>query len=50
VVKLNVRPKGKARKKLIRKGKATVKVTITFTPTGGEPTSQIKSVKLKKKG
>src|SRR5436190_2953723 len=34
---LKVKPKGKTRQKLNSTGKATVKVKVTFTPTGGTP-------------
>jgi large repetitive protein len=47
-VKLPVRPKGKTRSKLNSTGKATVKVKITFTPTGGTSSVQTKKIKLKK--
>jgi subtilisin-like proprotein convertase family protein len=47
-VNLPVKPKGKTRKKLNSTGKATVKVTITFTPTGGSSNVQTKKIKLKK--
>jgi subtilisin-like proprotein convertase family protein len=49
-VKLTVKPKGKTRSKLNSTGKATVKVTITFTPTGGTPNVTTKKIKLKKTG
>jgi hypothetical protein len=48
VVNLKVRAKGKSRQKLNRTGKAKLKVTITFTPTAGNPTSKQAKVKLKK--
>jgi len=47
-VNLTVKPKGKTAKKLNDTGKATVKVTITFTPNGGSPNSQSLKLKLKK--
>jgi subtilisin-like proprotein convertase family protein len=47
-VNLPVKPKGKTRRKLNSTGKATVKVTITFTPTGGSSNVQTKKIKLKK--
>lgn len=47
--KLLVRVKGKARKRLIRKGKARVKVKVTYEPRGGTQEDQTKPVKLKKK-
>ena len=45
-VKLKVKAKGKTLKKLKARGKVTVKVTVTFTPTGGTPRSETKKVKL----
>ena len=45
-VKLKVKAKGKTLKKLKANGKVTVKVTVTFTPTGGTPRSETKKVKL----
>jgi hypothetical protein len=46
-IKLLIKAKGKARKALIRKGKARVKATVSFTPTGGSAASQVKSMVLK---
>ena len=45
---LVVKPKGKTSRKLNTTGKATVKVNITFTPTGGAPNTVTKKIKLKK--
>jgi hypothetical protein len=45
-VKLLVKPKGKAKGKLSRRGKAKVKPVVTFTPTGGPAVAQPKKVKL----
>jgi subtilisin-like proprotein convertase family protein len=47
-VKLKVKPKGKTASKLNSTGKATVKVKITFTPTGGTSSVVTKKIKLKK--
>jgi hypothetical protein len=44
---LPVKPKGKTAEKLEDEGKAKVSVEVTFTPTGGDPKSQTKAVKLK---
>lgn len=44
---LQVKPKGKIKKTLHAKGKAKVKILVTFTPTGGASVSQSKSGKLK---
>jgi hypothetical protein len=50
VVNLLIKSKGAAKKKLKETGKATVKFTVTYTPTGGtEPHAQTKRVKLIKK-
>jgi DNA-binding beta-propeller fold protein YncE len=47
--KLRIKAKGKAKKKLNATGKAKLKLVITFTPTGGDPASQSKPVKLIKR-
>ena len=47
--KLLVKPKGKARKKLNKKGKAKVQATVTYTPIGGEPDTESKRIKLLKR-
>lgn len=46
---LTVEPRGKAKKKLNRAGKAKVKATVTYTPDGGEPNTKNKKLKLKKR-
>jgi hypothetical protein len=38
---------GKAKRRLGRKGRITVPVTVTFSPTGGDPSSQLIHLKLK---
>jgi hypothetical protein len=48
-VKLLVKAKGKAKGKLNKRGRVKVQVKVTFTPTGGEPASQNKTLKLIKK-
>jgi DNA-binding beta-propeller fold protein YncE len=48
-VKLLIKAKGKARKKLDSTGKTKLNLLVTFTPTGGDPASQSKSVKLLKR-
>ncbi len=45
-VKLLVKPKGRAKGKLRRRGKAKVKPTVTFSPSGGPPVAQPRSIKL----
>jgi hypothetical protein len=46
---LLVKATGKKKRKLNETGKVTVKPKITYTPTGGDPSSQSVKVKLKKK-
>ncbi|MFN8113258.1 MAG: CehA/McbA family metallohydrolase [Solirubrobacterales bacterium] len=48
-VQLAVRPTGKLKKTLKKKGKATAKVTVSFTPTGGDARKASTRVKLVKK-
>jgi hypothetical protein len=48
-VKLLVKGKGKKRKKLNETGKVKLNLAITYTPTGGEASTQSLKVKLKKK-
>src|SRR5918995_4068999 len=47
--KLAINAKGKAKRKLRRDGKAKLKAEVTYTPTGGEPNTQLKRIKLVKK-
>ncbi len=47
-VKLTVKAKGKAKRKLNSTGKAKVKAKVTFTPTGGTAKTERKSITLKK--
>ena len=44
--KLTVKAKGKVAAKLATVGKVTVKVAITFTPTGGKPKTESETVRL----
>ena len=46
---LLIKAKGKKKKRLNRKGKVKLNVAITYTPTGGDPSTQSLTVKLKKK-
>jgi hypothetical protein len=48
-VKLLIKAKGKAKRKLTRTGKAKIKARVTYTPTDGTPKSKTPKVKLKKK-
>jgi hypothetical protein len=47
-VKLMVESKGKKMRKLDNAGKVKVKITVAYTPTGGTPNSQSKTLVLKK--
>ena len=47
-VKLAIRPKGKAKRKLARTGKLTVKVAVTYRPTGGDPATKTKKIRLRR--
>ncbi len=49
VVKLQIRAKGKARRKLGRVGKAKVTAKVTYTPTGGIASTKAKTIKLLKR-
>ena len=49
-VQLTIKPTGRAKKKLAQKGKAKVKVDITYTPDGGLPETQTTTLKLVKGG
>ncbi len=46
--KLTIRAKGKKKGKLNDTGKVKLKPKITFTPTGGDPSTQSRKLKLKK--
>ena len=48
-VKLAVRPKGATKRKLTRRGAAKVKLAVTFTPTGGDPRTKHRTLKLVKR-
>lgn len=48
-VKLLIRAKGKQKRKLRRTGKVKLAVTIIYTPAGGEASTQLTRLKLKKK-
>jgi hypothetical protein len=47
--KLAVKPKGRLTRKLKRRGTAKPRAKVTFTPTGGEPNTESKRVRLKKR-
>jgi hypothetical protein len=48
IAKLTIRAKGKKKRKLNETGKVKLKVAITYTPTGGDPRTQPRKLKLKK--
>jgi hypothetical protein len=48
-VKLTIRAKGKKKRKLNATGAVTVTPKITYTPTGGDPSTQPTKLKLRKK-
>jgi hypothetical protein len=45
-VKLTIRARGRAKRKLRRTGAVTVTARITFTPRGGSPQGKSKRVKV----
>jgi hypothetical protein len=47
--KLAIKPKRKSKRKLRKSGKAKVRADVTYTPTGGEPNTKAKKLKLKKR-
>jgi hypothetical protein len=47
-VKLLIKAKGKAAKALRNRGKARVRLTIAYTPTGGLPATAVKTVTLRR--
>jgi hypothetical protein len=48
-VKLLIKAKGKKKRKLNKTGKVKLKVAVTYTPTGGDPSTRSLKVKLKKR-
>jgi hypothetical protein len=48
-VKLQIKAKGKARRKLNRVGKANVTIKVTYTPAGGLANTKAKKIKLIKR-
>jgi len=48
-VTFQVAATGKWRRKLVRTGSVAIGVTVTFAPTGGDPSSQSLTLRLKKK-
>jgi len=46
---LLIKAKGKKKRKLNEKGKVKLNVAVTYTPTGGDPSTQSLKVKLKRK-
>jgi hypothetical protein len=45
-VRLRVKARGGAKKRLIRRGKAKVAVQVSFSPVGGTPSTATKKIKL----
>jgi hypothetical protein len=45
-VKLKVKPRGKLKRRIARRGQGTAVVTATFTPDGGDPAQKTKRVRL----
>jgi hypothetical protein len=48
-VNLMVKSKGKKKRKLLKRGKVKVKIVVTYTPTGGTPSSVGRKLNLKKR-
>lgn len=48
-VQLRIEAKGKKKRKLNKRGKVTLKVAVTYTPTGGDSNTQSRKLKLKKR-
>lgn len=48
-VRLDVRPRGRAAKRLAAKGRAKVRATVTYTADGGSPRTKTKRVNLRRK-
>jgi hypothetical protein len=48
-VKLIVSARAKKKRKLNETGRVKIKPKITFTPTGGDPNTQSRALKLKKR-
>ena len=46
-VNLAIRPQRKTAKKLMSMGGANVRVKVTYTPTGGDPSARTVTVRLK---
>ena len=47
--KLEIQPKGKAKKRLKKMGRATVKAKVTYNPDGGSSDTKSKKIKLVKR-
>jgi len=48
IVRLPIRAKGKKRETLNETGRVRVKLKVTYTPTGGDPSTQSRKLKLRK--
>ena len=47
--KLVIRSRGKKKRTLLDTGKVKLNVGVTYTPTGGDPSTQSETLKLKKR-
>jgi hypothetical protein len=47
--RLSIKARGKAKRRLSRKGRLKARFRVTYTPVGGEPASKSKTVKLIKR-
>jgi hypothetical protein len=47
-VKLAIRPVGRKKNALTKRGRVKLKVVVAFTPAGGTPGSQQRSIRLRK--
>jgi hypothetical protein len=48
-VELTIRAEGKKKRKLNKRGKVKVSPNVTYTPTGGDPATQSRKLKLRKR-
>jgi hypothetical protein len=48
-IRLKVRPRARAKEKLADRGKLKVRAHVTYTPTGGQPNTKSKKLKLKRR-
>jgi hypothetical protein len=48
MVRLLVKASGREQRKLARTGRVTVKVSVSYTPSGGKPSTRSTNVRLEK--